>query len=200
VFKRVAQKAVNATEQNWFQLLLKNFCHAISTACDPRSKALLTLGCVLAVTSLPIFGANAAEGVSARELDCLATAIYFEARGEGEQGQMAVAQVILNRAASGEFPGTICGVVYQGESRRNACQFSFACDGIADKVKDRKAWAQAMEIAKKTTSGELYLAEVGDATHYHATYVYPHWAPKMSKITKVGLHVFYRFKPGWQFG
>lgn len=131
---------------------------------------------------------------SDRELWCLSEAIYFESRGESYRGQVAVAQVVMNRLKHKLYPKTICGVVFQGEERRNACQFSFACDGIPETVTDKKSWAQAEEIAKKVTSGELYLTEVANATHYHATYVYPDWAPRLKRVTKIGLHVFYRFK------
>jgi spore germination cell wall hydrolase CwlJ-like protein len=137
---------------------------------------------------------------SEKELWCLATAIYFEARGEAYRGQVAVAQVVLNRTKHKLYPNSICGVVFQNQQKRNACQFSFACDGQPETVTDRKSWTQAEEIAKKVSSGELYLAEVSNATHYHANYVYPDWAPRMKKIVKIGLHVFYRFKHGWTFG
>jgi spore germination cell wall hydrolase CwlJ-like protein len=133
---------------------------------------------------------------SSRELWCMATAIYFEARGESYRGQVAVAQVVMNRLKHPLYPKTICGVVFQGESKRNACQFSFACDGRPETVTDKKSWAQAQEIAEKVTTGELYLAEVGKATHYHASYVYPDWAPRLKRVTKIGLHIFYRFKHG----
>ena len=138
--------------------------------------------------------------VAEKQLWCLATAIYFEARGESYRGQVAVAQVVLNRVKDYRYPDTICAVVFQNQHRRNACQFSFACDGIPEVVNDRKSWAQAEEIAKKVTQGQLYLTEVGDATHYHATYVRPAWAPRMNKVTQIGLHVFYKFKRGWLFG
>jgi len=137
---------------------------------------------------------------SERELWCLATAIYFEARGEAYRGQVAVAQVVMNRTKHKLYPSTICGVVFQNQNKRNACQFSFACDGRPETVTDQTAWAQAEEIAGKVASGELYLAEVSNATHYHATYVYPDWAPRMTKVVKIGMHVFYRFKHGWSFG
>ena len=138
--------------------------------------------------------------VSDKELWCMATAIYFEARGETYRGQIAVGQVVLNRVAHKLYPNTICGVVFQNQNKRNACQFSFACDGIPEKVTEQKAWDQAMKIAKDVISGKEYIADVGHSTHYHATYVYPHWAPKMKKNTKIGLHVFYQFKRGWNFG
>ncbi|RUT31444.1 cell wall hydrolase [Arsenicitalea aurantiaca] len=138
--------------------------------------------------------------VSDRELWCLATAIYFEARGESYRGQIGVSQVVLNRVKHHLYPSTICGVVFQNQHRRNACQFSFACDGIPDRVNDQRAWAQAEEIARGTVNASLYLTEVADSTHYHATYVSPTWARRMDKVTQIGLHIFYKFKSGWRFG
>ena len=141
-----------------------------------------------------------AVNVSEKQLNCLAQAIYFEARGENYRGQVGVAQVVLNRVDDHRYPDTICAVVFQNQHRRNACQFSFACDGIADRVTERRAWDQAEEIATKVLAGELYLPDVGKATHYHATYVRPAWAPRMTKLTQIGLHIFYEFKSGWLFG
>ena len=138
--------------------------------------------------------------VSQKDVWCMATAIYFEARGESYRGQVAVGQVVMNRVQHRLYPKTICGVVFQNQSKRNACQFSFACDGIPERVTDDKSWKQAMQIGQDVISGTEYLTEVGHATHYHATYVYPHWAPRMKKLTKIGMHVFYQFKRGWQFG
>ena len=146
------------------------------------------------------FSTGTSMQVSDKELWCLATAIYFEARGETYRGQVAVAQVVLNRVKDYRYPDTICGVVFQNQSRRNSCQFSFACDGIPETINDRQSWAQAEDIAKRFTDGQLYLTEVGDATHYHATYVRPAWAPRMTKVTQIGLHIFYKFKRGWLFG
>jgi spore germination cell wall hydrolase CwlJ-like protein len=108
--------------------------------------------------------------------------------------------VVLNRVAHKLYPSTICSVVFQNQHRRNACQFSFACDGVPERVTDRKSWDQAEDIARGVAAGTLYLTEVGYATHYHATYVRPRWAPRMTKVTKIGLHVFYHFKRGWRFG
>jgi spore germination cell wall hydrolase CwlJ-like protein len=126
-----------------------------------------------------------------RERLCLATAIYFEARGEPERGQIAVAQVILNRVRSPIFPQTICGVVYQGQMRKG-CQFSFACDGHTDNPRDNAQWALAQDLSNRTMAGELWLPEVGYSTFYHANYVYPRWASKMNKIDKIGRHIFYK--------
>ncbi len=132
--------------------------------------------------------------VSQKDVWCMANAIYFEARGESYRGQVAVGQVVMNRLAHPIYPKNICAVVYQNQQMRNACQFSFACDGIPETINDPKSWAQANEIAKGVINGSLYLPEVAKATHYHATYVYPDWAPRLKRVTKIGHHIFYQFK------
>ena len=133
---------------------------------------------------------------SAREQDCLARGIYFEARGEPVKGQAAVSQVILNRVRNPHFPNSICGVVYQNKNWRNRCQFSFACDRIRDRVRNAKLFTVAKAVAKATTAGQIWLAEIGSSTHYHATYVRPRWARTMRRLTRIGRHVFYRTKNG----
>ncbi len=135
---------------------------------------------------------------SASEVTCLATAIYFEARGEAEKGQIAVAQVVLNRLKNPAYPKTICSVVYQNKNVRNRCQFSFACDGIPDRISDPKAWASSLALARNVLNDpkNLYMADIGAATHYHATYVRPRWASSMNKVEKIGRHVFYKTKNG----
>ena len=87
-------------------------------------------------------------------------------------------------------------MVYQNKSWRNRCQFSFACDGIRDRVSDRRHWQMAKEVAEAVTSGKVYLPEVASATHYHATYVRPRWARRMERMQKIGLHIFYRTNGG----
>jgi hypothetical protein len=123
---------------------------------------------------------------------CLADAIYFEARGEHVRGQMAVAQVVLNRTFSGKYPSTVCGVVYQNAHRHLACQFTFACDGIPDVVREPDMWDRAKTIAAEMLDGKLWLPEVGKATHYHAYWVRPGWVREMTKMHKLGVHTFYR--------
>ena len=123
---------------------------------------------------------------------CLANAIYFEARGEAERGQMAVAQVVINRAFSGFYPGDICGVVYQNAGRHLACQFTFACDGRSKAINERSAWGRANRIAKQTLDGQIYVPEVAKSTHYHAVYVHPNWVGEMKKLVRFGIHNFYR--------
>ena len=138
------------------------------------------------------------EVFSEREQQCLTAGIYFEARGEPVRGQAAVAQVILNRVRNPAYPNSICGVVYQNENWRNRCQFSFACDGIKDRVASRKHWEMAKEVAMAVTAGRIWLEEVGSSTHYHATYVHPRWAKFMERTKKIGQHVFYRtYGGGW---
>ena len=128
--------------------------------------------------------------------ECLARGIYFEARGESELGQAGVAQVILNRVRNPAYPATICGVVYQNKTWRNRCQFSFACDGIRDRVHFGRAWNTAQKVATAVSNGTIWLQDVGDATHYHANYVRPRWARKMKKTDRIGRHIFYRTKNG----
>ena len=133
---------------------------------------------------------------SADEQTCLATAIYFEARGESRRGQAAVAQVILNRVRNPAYPATACGVVYQNASQRNRCQFSFACDGAKDAIHSRSAWARARKVALDVTQGAEFVPEVGSATHYFASYVRPYWASSMVKMASIGTHEFFRTPGG----
>jgi hypothetical protein len=123
---------------------------------------------------------------------CLADAVYFEARGEPLKGQEAVAQVVMNRVFSGYYPNNVCGVVYQNANRHLACQFTFACDGVPERVNEPDMWEQAKRIARETLDGKIWLAEVGHATHYHAYWVHPSWVHEMTKLYKLGVHTFYR--------
>ena len=125
------------------------------------------------------------------EENCLARAVYFEARSESELGQLAVAKVILNRTKDPAYPKTICGVVYQGSGTRNSCQFSFACDGVADDVRQPAAWAHAKLIAERAIAGTQDMNVMSTATNYHADYVQPRWAKNMKRLVKIGHHIFY---------
>ena len=135
--------------------------------------------------------AIAQRRVQQAEENCLARAVYFEARSESELGQIAVAKVILNRVKDPNFPNTICGVVYQGSGRRNSCQFSFACDGLPDDVRSAEAWAKAKSVARRTIAGDAKVAKLTTADHYHADYVKPKWAKSMKRLVKIGRHIFY---------
>ena len=128
----------------------------------------------------------------AKSEKCLAEAIYFEARGEAVRGQIAVAQVVMNRTFSGFYPATVCGVVYQNKHRHFACQFTFACDNVADVIREPDMWERARKIAKAMLDGQLWLPEVAKSTHYHAYWVHPSWVNEMRKTYKFGVHTFYR--------
>ena len=132
------------------------------------------------------------EKSRAKSEKCLAEAVYFEARGEAVRGQIAVAQVVMNRTFSGFYPTTVCGVVYQNKHRHYACQFTFACDNVADVVREPDMWDRAKKIAKAMLDGQLWLPEVAKSTHYHAYWVHPSWVSEMKKMYKFGVHTFYR--------
>jgi spore germination cell wall hydrolase CwlJ-like protein len=134
------------------------------------------------------------EKSRAKSEKCLAEAVYFESRGEAVRGQIAVAQVVLNRAFSGYYPTTVCGVVYQNKYRHYACQFTFACDGTRDVIREPDMWERAQKIAKAMLDGLIWLPEVGKSTHYHAYWVRPSWIGEMKKMYKFGVHTFYRPK------
>ncbi|WP_414639531.1 cell wall hydrolase [Allosphingosinicella sp.] len=128
-----------------------------------------------------------------RAADCLAKAVYYEARSESEEGQRAVAQVVLNRVRHPAFPASVCGVVFQGSTRRTGCQFSFTCDGAMARRPQGWAWERARRIADAALNGEVY-TPVGNATHYHTTAILPYWAPSLSRSAVIGAHVFYRWR------
>lgn len=134
----------------------------------------------------------------ARALACLTTAIYYEAATEPDDGQRAVAQVILNRARHPTFPATICGVVYQG-SERAGCQFSFACDGSMARAPSRAHWLRAARVAASALRGEVF-APVGMATHYHTYAVTPSWNKSLVMTGVFGAHFFHRWKGYWGTG
>lgn len=135
------------------------------------------------IASLP------APDPSDEQLECLAQALYFEARGEGVKGQVAVAEVILNRVDSPRFPSTICGVVNQKNSR--GCQFSFTCDGRPEKVGNASAWELARKIAKLMIDGAPRQLTDG-ATYFHTPAVSPSWAKRFHRTAQIGRHIFYR--------
>ena len=129
----------------------------------------------------------------ARDLDCLTQAVYYEARGESVRGQAAVAQVVLNRVRHPAFPKTICAVVFQGAGLGRAdCQFSFVCDGSMRARRDDDAWDKAQHIAARALSG-VVMADIGNATHFHATRLGEQWGDGLVRVTTVGLHVVYKF-------
>jgi spore germination cell wall hydrolase CwlJ-like protein len=138
------------------------------------------------------FGGLDEEEFQRRERRCMVTALYFEARSESDEGQIAVGQVIMNRVKSPDYPDTICGVVYQGSDRRTGCQFSFTCDGRPDRPQDKAEWERSIYLANLVLEGKVWLKAIGESTHYHANYVNPAWRREMDRKKKVGHHIFYR--------
>lgn len=170
----------------------------------PKDDSLVSLEDILAVASFEqaapgipslesLVRAAAASGETALSgpRRCLAQAVYFEARGETLEGQLAVAQVVLNRLESRRYPSSICGVVFQNERLRHRCQFSFACDGRSDTPRERRAWEIAKGISRIALAGQ-WRDLSGRATHYHATYADPSWRSAMMKTAAHGRHLFYR--------
>jgi len=130
-------------------------------------------------------------GQRSRQWKCLATALYFEARGESLEGQVAVAEVILNRVDSTRYPNSICGVVQQGQNRRNGCQFSYNCDGKSNRIGNRDMFNRMGKIAWQMMQGKPRLL-TGKALYYHNTSVRPRWTRKLVRTTRIGSHIFYR--------
>lgn len=146
-----------------------------------------------AALSMPMRGATSMD--AARALLCMTNALYYEAGNEPEEGQRAVAQVILNRVASGRWPPTVCGVVYQGGERADrGCQFTFSCDGSMARAPYPEAWTRARRVAARALSGEVF-APAGLATFYHTLAVRPPWAERVRPVAVIGAHIFYRL-PG----
>ncbi|MCB2048924.1 MAG: cell wall hydrolase [Novosphingobium sp.] len=142
------------------------------------------------------FNFSGSDTDRARALECLATAALYEA-GDDTTGQAAVAQVVLNRVRHPAFPGTVCGVVYQGAERRTGCQFTFTCDGsLSRRTMSEAAWRRARAVADAALSGTVD-ATVGLATHYHTNWVYPYWSPSLRKLAQVGTHLFFGWPGAW---
>ncbi|USG60352.1 cell wall hydrolase [Sneathiella marina] len=122
---------------------------------------------------------------------CIAQAVYFEARSEPLVGQVAIAEVILNRIVDERYPDTACAVVFQNKHRRHKCQFSFACDGQSDRPRNTRSWEKALKVVALVMKGERS-GIAKRATHYHASYVNPRWSAHLNKLGQVGSHIFYR--------
>ncbi len=152
-------------------------------------------------SSTPVTGARPFDLSDADPLDrrrallCLTQAVYYEAGFESLEGRRAVAQVVLNRMRHPAFPKSVCGVVYQG-ARAPVCQFSFVCDGSLYRRPALGAWREAERVAAAALDGFVE-RRVGAATHYHADYVAPYWAPRLAKISQIGAHIFYRWPGTW---
>lgn len=153
----------------------------------------------VAVTASPVSAARARD---AAESECLAEVLYYEARGEGIEGEKAVAEVVLQRTRIRDYPETVCGVVHDGvQPGRLDCQFSFACDGSLRRPKERAAWARMRTLAEKIMTGAIRIGGLtGRAIAYHSVDVAPAWADTMLKTAQIGNHVFYRPQPVAQAG
>lgn len=141
------------------------------------------------------FGRSSIE-TRGRALECLTSAVYYEAAQEPADGKRGVAQVVLNRVRHPAFPNSVCGVVFEGSTRATGCQFTFTCDGSMARAPIPDLWNRARSIAAAALSGYVY-APVGFATHYHANYVVPYWASSLTKTAVEGAHIFYRWQGGW---
>ncbi|MDJ0922286.1 MAG: cell wall hydrolase [Henriciella sp.] len=133
-----------------------------------------------------------------RQTQCLAEAVYYEARSESSAGQLGVAEVIMNRVKDHRYPNTICDVVYQGATRTTGCQFTFTCDGAMGKKPRGSRWDKANTVAAHVLMG-LNETKTAGATHYHATYVNPVWNSGLVKTRQIGTHIFYRFPRGQEW-
>ncbi|MEP2640776.1 cell wall hydrolase [Roseobacter sp.] len=125
------------------------------------------------------------------EWQCLAEAIYFEARGETVKGQFAVAEVIMNRVASERFPSSACGVIHQGTGKKYQCQFTYTCDGHKEIIAEERAFERVSKVARVALDGAAPELTKG-ATHYHTTAVNPRWSRVYTKTAAIGVHIFYR--------
>ena len=146
--------------------------------------------------ALPFKFSSSSAETRARALECLTSAIYYEAAQEPTEGQQAVAQVVLNRVRHPAFPNSVCGVVYEGSTRATGCQFTFTCDGSMAYAPMPALWNRARKVAEAALNGHVH-APVGYATHYHADYVVPYWASSLVKTDVEGAHIFYRWAGGW---
>lgn len=125
------------------------------------------------------------------QFECLAQVLYFEARGETVMGQFAVAEVVMNRVASAQFPNSVCKVVNQGTGRRNQCQFSYTCDGRSEVVAEHQAHKRVAKVARAVLDGAGTELTEG-ATYYHTTAVRPRWSRVFTNTVRIGVHLFYR--------
>ena len=162
----------------------------------------LLLNAAIPLTTLPSTAAarfsmgKASAAARAQALECLTSAIYYEAGQESDAGQRAVAQVILNRVRHPAYPASVCGVVFEGSTRTTGCQFTFTCDGSMALTPMASAWNRARKVAVDALAGAVH-APLGLASHYHANYVLPYWASSLVKTHIEGPHIFYRWAGGW---
>ena len=155
-----------------------------------RAKAWAPIGLLLAMgaAGAPAPASAASASILTVDVDCLAAAVYYEARGEPPEGQAAVAQVVLNRSHEVGFPKTVCGVIYQGAHTRG-CQFSFVCSGAMGRPREPTAWAHARDVAVRALSGYV-MSAVGAATAFHLASLGSRPDRRMARVAQIGAHVF----------
>jgi spore germination cell wall hydrolase CwlJ-like protein len=162
----------------------------------------VSLNAAMPISTSPIVAArpfrigDVPDETRAAATDCMTAALFYEAAGEGDAGQKAVAQVVLNRLRHPAYPKTVCDVVFQGADRATGCQFTFTCDGSLARLPAQAAWERARRLAEKALAGAVD-REVGLATHYHTQWVVPYWRTDLTKLALVGAHIFYRWQGGW---
>lgn len=155
------------------------------TLAQPSARDLLAMGAV--ATAPALAGTSTTDGLAET---CLATAVYYESAREPRAGKEGVAQVVLNRLADARFPKSVCGVVYEGATRRTGCQFSFTCDGSLRRRPEAGAWNEALDVARSALGG-YRVKELAHALNFHADYVTPYWKPSVERVTQIGRHIFY---------
>ena len=168
----------------------------VLVAVEIDGSGLTTVPQLTAADGKPNYAALIDPKDNARQMRCLAEAVYFESRSEPQEGQAAVAQVVLNRVRSGIYPTTVCGVVYQDRNRPFACQFTFACEGKSLRIEEPGPWAVATRIAQEVVTGATYNSKVGEAVNYHANYVAPFWVGYLKRVDRIGAHIFYAMRDG----
>ncbi|MEM7767462.1 MAG: cell wall hydrolase [Pseudomonadota bacterium] len=194
---RALDGAPNLLQHPWLVRMegnLENRAMAALTQASAHDRDMLALATMARFESRQM---DKAETLAA-EAQCMAEAVYYEARSESLSGQLAVAEVVANRVTDHRYPNSVCDVVYQGATRTTGCQFTFTCDGALAKKPVGKRWDQAQHVAAQVLMG-LHEPRTGKATHYHATYVDPVWNSGLMKTEKIGTHIFYRFPRGTEW-
>lgn len=181
-------------DQDWLRSVEYSFERDPGLALSPYASFDRDEAAISSLMTLDIPKRTDAEDML-RQKNCLATAIYYEARSESRAGQMAVGEVIMNRVNDHRYPSTICDVVFQGATRTTGCQFTFTCDGAMTRKPYGEKWTKAKTIAAHVLM-DLNERKTAGATHYHATYVDPVWNSGLIKTEKIGTHIFYRFPRG----
>lgn len=199
-----AQDAINS-QSDAAQLLEHPWLHSVGDAIERSPRASLSRNAmyarddaaILSVMANRLKQADEAERIL-QEHDCLTKAVYYEAGFQEAEGKLAVAEVIMNRAADHRYPNSVCGVVFQGATRTTGCQFTFTCDGALRRKPNQAAYEKASIVAAHVLMG-LNEPKTGSATHYHATYVDPVWNAGLVRTGKIGAHIFYRFPRGQEW-